>query len=885
MALLSRRTCFSLLVLTELALLAFRGVSAYQRGYGPTLGWGIRLFEDQTITSVEPGSPAALAGLRSGDKLVAFDDLDDFENPDRLSSLVRRIRRLAVGPIYHLRVVRDSSVLDFQVSTDYRGSSLARTKLLEYHSIGLVYLLFGLILLLLKPYNAEAMIFSAFMAGQSVCYVPALSTRFPTPAGIPLDILQFAFIFATPYLFIHFALIFPKPLGRNRPRKIFIGGLYALVVLQSIVYLIPKIVDLDKPFLYNRSAVLQKAATVSFNSFYIIFLIGCLIGVGARSLDLKWAESRQHKRKARLILFGMAIGLPPLVLLNGVAHFFGLTLQTTQAGIVGLLSLVFPAAFGYAIVKHRVMDVRLILRRSVKHLLISRLMLAVEAVLVVLVVYHLVSPFVQRITSTAGNGALVAGAVITYSLISLGLGAVNRRLSRILDRLFFRDAHGAEQLLVELAHTISSINDQKTLIREVSGELMRALSIERVSFLLPEKARLVDAGSNGKGKARSADPILGRWTAIRRGDTVDLTFEPGAELSAPNDFLKVVFSSSSPIEIDPDDSGSWIHRLPAAGRDFLAGMESNLLVPLRESGATIGVISLSGKLSDLPYTRDDMRLLESVAAQITTALERVWLLHEVTKQERLRREMEIATMVQSKLFPASISGSDAIEVIGACHPARSVGGDYYDFIQPCPGKLGIAIGDVSGKGISAALIMSTLQASLRSTASGQPERVADVVGIVNRLLCKSTDSDRFATFFYGLLDEDTATLTYVNAGHDPPVVLRYGPSGSNGGPSTVEVVRPSRGGLVLGVMDEFPYEQETIELRQGDILIGFTDGVTEAVNSRNEFYGEERLLELARRHLDMSAKDLHDLIIDDLRRFIGEMDQRDDITVIAIKLN
>jgi sigma-B regulation protein RsbU (phosphoserine phosphatase) len=512
---------------------------------------------------------------------------------------------------------------------------------------------------------------------------------------------------------------------------------------------------------------------------------------------------------------------------------------------------------------------------------------AVETVAVVIFLYYLIVPSVERITGKIGTDAILVSAVACYGLLSWAISFVNTRLMRALDALFFRDVYSAEKILTDLAQSIGTINEQSELLKLVAGELMRALKVERVAFFLPEQKRWSGVNANKKNGAAHSNVAAAYWLAYARDGGVELQFESGENRAGLAQLFELVYRGEAPVEIDYEDRGSFVYRLGEDERALLAEVSASVIIPLKEGARMAGMMSLSAKLSELPYTSDDIRLLETVAAQISVALERVWLLREVAQQERLRREMEIASMVQRKLFPEAMSDTPALEIVGICHPARSVGGDYYDFIRIGPDKLGIAIGDVSGKGISAALIMSTLQASLRSMASVPQYEVVDVVSIVNRLLCASTDADKFATFFYGVYDESANTLTYVNAGHDPPFLLHCISTPDLAERPLwpdVEIKRPDRGGMVLGVQDGCDYEQATIKLHRGDALVGYTDGLTEAVNAKGEMYGEERIKDLVGQNFHLPARALHQLILDNVRQFMGEMDQRDDLTVIVAKV-
>ncbi len=224
--------------------------------------------------------------------------------------------------------------------------------------------------------------------------------------------------------------------------------------------------------------------------------------------------------------------------------------------------------------------------------------------------------------------------------------------------------------------------------------------------------------------------------------------------------------------------------------------------------------------------------LAQEVARLTTAIGR-----EMAQRERLNRELEIAREVQEHLFPQRLPVVPGLDYCGQCRPAREVGGDYYDFLELSGGKLGIAIGDVSGKGVGAALMMASVEASLRALAPVVDDP-ADLLARVNRLVYQASSANRYATLFYAEYDPATRDMSYVNAGHNPPIVVRNG-AGS------CQVLRLEDGGSVIGLFPQ-GYQRGVFSHEAGDLVVLFTDGVSESMNSRDEEWGEERLIELAK---------------------------------------
>jgi sigma-B regulation protein RsbU (phosphoserine phosphatase) len=245
----------------------------------------------------------------------------------------------------------------------------------------------------------------------------------------------------------------------------------------------------------------------------------------------------------------------------------------------------------------------------------------------------------------------------------------------------------------------------------------------------------------------------------------------------------------------------------------------------------------------------------------------------------MNREMEIAREVQERLYPQRLPAIAGIDYFGACRPALGVGGDYYDFLPLQHGDLGIAIGDVSGKGIAAALLMASLQASLRGQALMGQGDLARLMANVNQLVFDTTPSNRYATFFYGQYHREARLFRYVNAGHNPPIVLRRTGNG------TTHVIRLETGGPIIGVFANTPYQEGSLAMEFGDVFVGFTDGISEAMNCKDEEWGEERLIPAVAAFADRSASDIIPSLMAEADRFASGAPQHDDMTLVVMKMS
>jgi sigma-B regulation protein RsbU (phosphoserine phosphatase) len=273
---------------------------------------------------------------------------------------------------------------------------------------------------------------------------------------------------------------------------------------------------------------------------------------------------------------------------------------------------------------------------------------------------------------------------------------------------------------------------------------------------------------------------------------------------------------------------------------------------------------------------------------MTENLERLFVVEK--EQERLQSEIAIAREVQSQLFPRGALAMKTIELTGVCHPARMVSGDYYDFIRLQDANLAVAIGDVAGKGISAALLMASIQSIMRTqltagipvhaaTAPGAGNgngraalSVAELVSQLNKQVCANTAPEKFATFYFGLYDDESRVLTYANAGHLPPILMRDGQA------ERLEVT-----GTVVGAFPFARYEEKTIQLRAGDLLVAFTDGIVEPENAYGEAFGEEKLIDLLLRYEQREPEEIMTRIMETVEQWTGASELSDDMTLLVAR--
>ena len=298
---------------------------------------------------------------------------------------------------------------------------------------------------------------------------------------------------------------------------------------------------------------------------------------------------------------------------------------------------------------------------------------------------------------------------------------------------------------------------------------------------------------------------------------------------------------------------------------------SELAAPLQVAGKTIGVFNLENDMLDA-YHEGHLELVTALAAQAAVTVERARLTRELLERRRLEKELAIAREIQASFLPEAPPTLPGIDLAGTTITHDEVGGDYYDFIPVSDSRLGIAIADVSGKGIPAALIMAGFRMSLLAEVRNE-FAIRAVMRKVNSLLHESTDRDKFVTAFYGLLDHRNRVLTFSNAGHNPPILFRH----------EGKIQYLSEGGVALGVLADATYEERPIALRPGDVLLFYTDGVSEAESPSGEQFGVQRIEQLVAASPEADAATIMRSLVARVQEWSAG-GQSDDLTLVVLKV-
>ena len=892
-----RRLQFTLGATFFALLMVYGGVRSYRTfatlGMDSDPGWVARQVGNQV--RIDRRSPELVQVLRIGDEVLAING----QPIKQASEVIDIFHDLDPGTPYTVVIGRGGLAFEARLTSQAIPLILLIVNGVASLVIPNIFLLTGLIVFLLKPDDKQALLL-ALMFGMFTAAIFALNPGYSGESSTMIAVMlvvHLASLFLWP-VFFHFFQIFPEPspLARRVPRLevyLYLPQLLTIFPYWGMLHIVGAFAPED-----------ARSFTVPAATFITVLVMIGYITAGLVSLLINYRQAgRAARRKMRVVVAGSIAGFFPIFLTIGLYILFDLQRTAPRAGrwlmVTALFAFpLFPLSFAYAIIRHQVIPVRLILRRGVRYLLVSRGFIIIQAVVVFAVLSFLLTGTRLAAIDSLGDRADIVVTMAATALAIAGLTFLNQRVMPIIDRRFFRETYDAQQVLSELGMEMRRVSTVEQLLERAVAKIQDALHVENVTIFLRDQAN----GDYSCAISSRLD-LEGVSTSHR---------DPNLALAPDGALVQRLSRVANPVPVDFDRYLPWtqdvltselaMNDLRKRENETLRRVRSALLLPVSTKDQLLGIVSLGPRLGDLPFSREDRHLLMALALQMALAIQNAELVEEIAIEERLRHELAIATTVQQRLFPECPPKMDSLELSGVCFPARGVGGDYYDFIVLDHGKVGIAVADVAGKGISAALLMCTVQASLRSQAPTVNGNLTELVSSMNRLLHVSTDASSYATFFYAQFDERTGLLTYVNAGHNPPILVRrsrnakaqsvgFAPgarsafldeTGSENGLSDVTLL--TKGGPIIGAFNDCAYEQETIQMESGDLLVAYTDGVTEARNADDQEFGEENLQHIIDAMAHVPAQELSERIVESVREWCGDVPPHDDLTLVVMKV-
>lgn len=427
----------------------------------------------------------------------------------------------------------------------------------------------------------------------------------------------------------------------------------------------------------------------------------------------------------------------------------------------------------------------------------------------------------------------IAATSIENGLMVMQLQEVNRTLDKKIQEL---------NTLFDIGKELNSTLDSEKILTLLSYAVMGQMIVNRCMIFVLDNEKMKLAMAKGQRNDEELrdfyrDDFLAKLTTISEASILDLRQNCDEPL---NSFQK-------------------------------AGIRA--IVPMRIQNKTKGLLVIGERITKIEFQDYDLEFLSTLGNEAMICLENARLFEETLEKQRMEEELAIAREIQQKLLPHECPMLDHYDISAINVSSRQVSGDYYDCIELSPDIICLAIADVSGKGTGASLLMANLQATLHALIEANSS-LPKIAGRINNLIHRNTTYDKFITFFFGLLNVKENTFTYVNAGHNPPVLM------SNDG--SIKLLEA--GGLILGMMPNMPYQQETVALVPGDWIVMYTDGVTEATNNADEEFEEQRLIEIVRVNRDQTAEKMLNELLSKVKDFSEDQPQNDDITMLILKV-
>ncbi|MCB2206122.1 SpoIIE family protein phosphatase [bacterium] len=787
-----------------------------------------RIFETMVITDIVQDGVTDRAGVKDGDVLLRIDGVS-VNNPR--------------GPQYYLNMHEAGSTARFLVDRDgqLRTFNVSVRKTFNYpylaqFLLGLGFLLVGYLVVMARPQGsiqrkfARFGIFAMFFFGMSTLaisdyYDPLWKVR--TMGSINLLARALA-----PPTFISFFLFFPvrRAITQRRWLMPVLYGTTALASLYSLAFY----------FQRDLGLVLGKELVAVAEILpYAFFLTG--LGLFIHSYYRKVEPDRRVQ--LRPILQSVFIGIAAFlyILILTTTYRFAIFLQPYLL-IPALLVIGIPPAFGYSIIKYRLMDFTVIVKRSLMYGLIT----AAIAAIYLGVVFGLGS-LLGNVLGETDNQLLTLVAFIAIALL---FDPLKQRVQLGIDRLFYRERYNYQKALLEFSNELPRQINLEQILSSVVNRIASTMHVEKVSVGLCD-------GDNGCNVLSKNIPE----------EFVEFSAQEGGILQ----LLKKTRAPFSVAHLDEDE------RITSeVDRQKLEASGIILMVPMFLQDRMIGAINVGPKMSGSVYSQEDMDLLSTVASQAAIAIENARLHRSEIDKQKIAEQLKIAQRIQQGLLPKTNPPIDRLDIAGISIPAMTVGGDYYDYIELPNNRLLVTVGDVSGKGVSAALYMAKVQGMIRFAAQ-QYDTPRSILSSVNRLIYEGMERNSFITMILALFDLDAGTVTVCRAGHTQPLVDLNGEMrflGSDG----------MGLGLEPGEVFERALEEKTFPLREDGLLLLYSDGLTEAMDAEKHEFGEDRVIQIVQQARCETSAELQDMLIHEVELHRNGAEQNDDITIVVIRI-
>jgi len=805
----------------------------------PDFGFTVRRME---VVEVVPAGPAERAELRKGDMILAVDGQETINMPAYYAALAGRYD-LTPLPI---EISRGNTKRVLFITPAPPGQALMIRNYGVWVS-GLAFLVIGFWVLLRRRDPVARNFFSlCFIFAFFLLDIPDHSS---VVYMIAKELVRYLFQLLLPAYFLRFFLQFPSPrskLAREKKklRLLLVPGWVLFGISVWMFYLNPTTGGFPE-------YVLQFVSLLYLLGFFLAGLF-----IFARRIMRR--DRPIQRTKLKVILLGLVCGLTPF--------FAGMLLENLSPGFflphlqfLAFSLLLVPASFGLAILRYGALDTAFVVRASLIYGLLTILVL-----LTYFVVVLGLGEFLARVFAVETYRVLV----VVMAGSSLAILPLRRWIQGMIDNAFYPARRANRRSMTRLADLLTGLIDPE----EVIQTLLTSLD----DLFRPAGITLFLSPANGSGPYRPRR--VHRPTAVHvDAGSLDASAsdppEDGLLLDGDSGLAILLNRTRRPVFAEELEDHLFASDTDAESLKVLTRIKAVLLVPMIAGNRLLGFLVFGPKSSGALYSQEDLANLRALAVQAASLIESRQLYRESLRRKRLETELEVARDIQSRLLPTTPFDTDLFSICGRNEPCRMVGGDYFDYFQFEDGTLGFAIADVSGKGIPAALMMTSLVVAFRREAKlgSRPKSVMDRL---NPVVASLVSAGHFICLFFGIWNPATGIITYCNAGMDPPVLFR---------PRALFRQKLKKGGPVLGVDTERRYREGALALEPGDRLFLFTDGLTEEQNPLGDFFDSGRLLDLVAANIESTPPRLIEKIFSAVNAFGGE-EKSDDKTAIILEI-
>ncbi|MGQ9810685.1 MAG: SpoIIE family protein phosphatase [bacterium] len=731
--------------------------------------------------------PAYRAGIRKGDQIITINGIElvTFKEAAEILSEIRP------GDLIKCKALRNGELKEFEIiAARTPGAIIWQKAIIAF--VAFSFIVIGLVVYLRRS-DKIALLFCLLSSALGLILmnlaIPDYEARIQLPKAIFNDLLQIIL----PPLFLHFFLVFPmtKKFIEKRPylqSLIYAPGLmlFAFAILMTTAIFRGLVVPVD------TLIVVETLTAIYFGTYLAAGLISFVHGY------IK-TKQKVFKAKLRSVVSGTVIGVAPLltvqIILN-VRH----DVEIPGERFAFLPLVLIPLTYGHAIIRYGLMDLRLAVRRSI----VYSLLVAILASLYFVIVYG-----IGRAASRFIGSTDLLFSVISIFLITLLASPLRARIKMVVDRIFFIEEYRSRKLVKQISQSLIGMVSLDDLVSYVAIRASELTDAENLIIYLRDE---------------SAGVFVPRY-AIKLDHLMLKSYDIGSP------FMNYLETNAELLNVERKLTSRTA--IPFKEIEDFTKIGTALIIPFIRKSKMLGFMTIGSKRNEEYYTTTDMDLLETLAAQVSMAIENTRMYAEVLEKQRIENELLIAKQIQQRFLPKSFPDLPCLEVEAMNYPSRHVGGDYYEIYCLTKTKIAAVIADVSGKGIPAALLMASLHSILKSEST--PGRLpSQVVARINKELFEQTAGEGFVTLFYTVIDTQRSRIIYCNAGHVPPILLT----------TNNQVSYLANTDIVLGVDPLASYSDTELDLSNGDIILLYTDGIVDEFDDNDNRFGEEKLLQV-----------------------------------------